>query len=133
MTQALSQVAAGTQILANAIAMAATGLFVTSNVAAPIAPPAVVVGPPKLFWRGYNSGGDPGTGAWNVYLVVALNQYAPENLMSLVASISEAIENYTPGVVLGAGPGIYPSPQGGLPAYIISAQMDFGAGLALYS
>lgn len=125
----LAPVAAGTQLIANAIANYVPSLFVVTNVASPITPPSAVVGPPKLFWTGYNQGGDPGTGTWSVYLVVAQTQYAMEGLLGMVASVSEAIENGTPGVVLGAGPGTYPSPQGPMPAYVIQAQMDFGANL----
>ncbi|MGH3795944.1 MAG: hypothetical protein ACRDS0_36890 [Pseudonocardiaceae bacterium] len=127
MTTALSQVAAASQRIADAVSLGVPTLSVVTNVVAPISPPAVVIGPPKLYWRGYNQGGQPTTGAWNVYLVTALGMYALEQLLSLVASISAAIELHTPGVVLGAGPGVYPSPQGGLPAYIISTQLDFGA------
>jgi hypothetical protein len=126
-TGALSQIATGSQRLADAVALAVPDLSVITNVVAPIAPPAVVIGPPRLYWRGYNQGGQPTTGAWNVYLVVSLTQYALPTLTALIGAIAGAIEMHTPGVVLGAGPGIYPSPQGGLPSYIISTQMDFGA------
>jgi hypothetical protein len=127
MTEALSQVALGGQRLADAVALGAPELSVITNVVAPVTPPAVVIGPPRLYWRGYNQGGQPTTGAWNVYLVVALTQYAQPTLTALIGAIAGAIELHTPGVVLGAGPGIYPSPQGGLPSYIFSVQLDFGA------
>ena len=127
MTAPLSQIAIGGQRIADAVALAVPDLSVITNPVAPIAPPAVVIGPPRLYWRGYNQGGQPTTGAWNVYLVTALTQYALPTLTALVGAIAGAIELHTPGVVLGAGPGIYPSPQGGLPSYIFSVQLDFGA------
>lgn len=127
MAQPLSQVATGSQVLADAVALVIPDMRVVINVVAPIQPPCVVIGPPRLYWRGYNQQGQPTTGAWNIYLVVALNQYALDELTRLIADVSRAIEVYTPGVVLGAAPGIYPSPQGGLPSYIFSVQLDFGA------
>jgi hypothetical protein len=55
-----------------------------------------------------------------------MNQYAIDTLLSLVSSVAQAIEQFTPGVVLGSGPGVYPSPSGPLPAYTILVQMEVG-------
>jgi hypothetical protein len=97
-----------------------------TTVAATVSPPAVVVGPPTLSWDGVGSivTGQPTTAQWSVYLVVAQNQYAIDVLLSLVTQITAAIEQFTSAVVLGARPGIYPSPQGNLPAYVITVQME---------
>jgi hypothetical protein len=95
----------------------------------PITAPAVVIGPPRLLWAGYNQSGftgQPTTAQWNVYYVVTMNQYAIDVLLASVAAIAEAIERYTPGVVIGAGPGLYPSPNGPLPSYTIVVQMEVG-------
>lgn len=124
MTLPLTNIATGAQVIADAISLALPTLSVVTNVVTPIAPPAVVIGPPRLFWRTYNGFGQPTTAQWNVYLVNALNQYALPTLLSLLPQVTAAIEVGTPGVILGAGPGIYPSPQGGLPTYILTVQME---------
>lgn len=101
-------------------------LRVVTTVAAPVTPPAVVVGPPRLRWSDYGSSlsGIPTTAQWNIYLVVAQNQYSIDDLLRDVASITNIIERLTEGVVIGCGPGAYPSPVGSLPAYIIVVQME---------
>lgn len=124
MTIPLTSVAIGGQCLADAAKLSLPDLAVVTNVVAPITPPAVIIGPPRLFWRTYNAGGQPTTGQWNIYLIVALNQYAQDSLLSMVPQLCSAIEVGTPGVILSAGPGIYPSPQGGLPTYVITVQME---------
>jgi hypothetical protein len=117
-------VATATQRLAWA-ASTVPGLRVSTSVSAPITPPAVVVGPPKLVWRGYgSSGNEPTTGQWNVYLVVTMNQYASDALLALVGPVSAAIERFTPGVVISSAPGTYPSPTGALPAHVITVQLE---------
>jgi hypothetical protein len=78
-----------------------------------------------LAWRDYNlAGAQPTSAQWNVYLVVSLNQYAIDELLSLVASVADAIERYTPGIVVGSVPGTYPSTNGPLPAYTITVQAE---------
>lgn len=128
MTSALTPVARGHKRLADAIATV-PNLRVILAVATPISPPAVVLGPPRLTWLGYNQNnfsGDPVTAQWSVYFVVGMNQYAVDELLSTVGSITLAIERLTPGVVMGSGPGVYPSPSGPLPAYTILVQMEVG-------
>lgn len=126
MTNPLSPVAYASSRLADAI-RTVPGARVVTTVAASVSPPAVVVGPPRLMWSDYGSlmcSGQPTTCQWNVYLVVALNQYAIDYLLNQVASITSAIEDLTPAVVLGCGPGFYPSPDGSMPAYIITVQAE---------
>lgn len=128
MTAALTPVARAHQRLADAIATV-PDLRVLLAVAAPITPPAVVVGPPRLMWLGYNQNnfsGGPVTAQWSVYFVVGMNQYAVDAMLSTIGSITLAIERLTPGVVMGSGPGVYPSPSGPLPAYTILVQMEVG-------
>jgi hypothetical protein len=121
----LSPVAAASQRLADAVSIV-PDLRVVTSVAQSVSPPAVVIGPPRLSWFGYGiPGGQPTSGQWNVYLVVSLNAYAIDVLLELVASIASAIERYTKGVVVGSGPGVYPSPNGALPAYVITVQCEF--------
>lgn len=124
MTQPLTPVALGAQMFADAVSLALPALSVIINVVTPIAPPAVVIGPPRLFWRTYNAGGQPTTGQWNIYLVVAMNQYAQDTLLSMMALLCSAIESGTVGVIMSAAPGIYPSPHGGLPCYVITVQAE---------
>lgn len=126
MTAGLSPIARASQRLADAIKTVPMGLRVVTTVAAPITPPAVVVGPPRLNWRDYSFHGQPTTAQWNVYLVVSMNQYAIDTLLSLVSAVAQSVEQFTPGVVLGSGPGVYPSPSGPLPAYTILVQMEVG-------
>jgi hypothetical protein len=123
-TAALSPVAAAHQRLADAI-NTVPNLRVVTAVGSSITPPAVVIGPPRLNWRGVGTvGAQPLTAQWNVYLVTGMNTYAIDNLLALVGSITGAVESFTPGVVLNAGPGLYPSPNGNLPAYIIVCQQE---------
>lgn len=124
MTAPLTVVALGSQMLADAVRMGLPGLSVITNVVTPIAPPAAVIGPPRLFWRTYNAGGQPTTAQYNVYLVVAMNQYAQDTLMTMVGQLGSAIEVGTPGVILSAGPGVYPSPHGGLPCFVVTVQLE---------
>jgi hypothetical protein len=127
-TAPLTPVAKAHQTLADAIATV-PDLRVLLAVAAPISPPAVVVGPPRLMWLGYNQNnfsGGPVTAQWSVYFVVGMNQYAVDAMLSTIGSITLAIERLTPGVVMGSGPGVYPSPSGPLPAYTILVQMEVG-------
>jgi len=122
----LSPVAHASQRLAEVVAMVPGNNRVVTTVAAIVSPPAIVIGPPRLRWSDYGSSfsGVPTTAQWNVYLVVAQNQYAIDSLLNQVASITNMIERQTEGVVIGAGPGLYPSPSGALPAYIIVVQME---------
>jgi hypothetical protein len=124
MTIPLTPVAIGAQCIADAAKLAFPDLVVLTNVVSPISPPAIVIGPPRLFWRTYNAGGAPTTGQWNVYLIVAFNQYAQDSLLSMVSLLGNSIEVGTPGVILSAAPGIYPSPVGGLPCYVVTVQME---------
>jgi hypothetical protein len=122
----LSPVAYASKRLADVVGMVPGNDRVVTTVAAIVAPPAIVIGPPRLRWSDYGSSfsGVPTTAQWNIYLVVAQNQYAIDNLLAQVASITNMIERQTEGVVIGAGPGLYPSPSGALPAYIIVVQME---------
>lgn len=99
-------------------------LQVVTGVGRQIAPPAVIIGPPRLTWAGYAQGGQPSTGVFSVYLVVAMTERATEALLSRIASVTAAIEEFTPGVVTMANPGVYPSPGGVLPSYQITVQME---------
>lgn len=89
-----------------------------------ITPPAAIVGPPKLTWSGYSQSGQPRTGIWSVYLTVPFNPAALDTLLGLIGTVTGAIENSTPAVVLSANPGVYPSLGGALPAYQIMVEMD---------
>lgn len=128
----LSPVAAATQRLADAISLAVPDMPVRTKVVGPVSPPAVVIGPPQLMWQGYTQQGRPTSGQWQVYVVAAMNAYAVDTLLSLVATISSAIELHTPAVVLGSEPGVYPSSgpssgptiQAGWPAYRITVAME---------
>jgi len=123
-TAPLTSIQLGAQMIADAVSLALPTLPVLTNVVVSIAPPAVVIGPPRLFWRTYNAGGQPTTGQWNVYLVVSMNQYAQDTLLAMMPQLCSAIEVGTPGVILSSGPGIYPSPQGGLPCYTTTVQIE---------
>lgn len=95
---------------------------VSTSVVAPITPTAIVIGPPRLNAIGY---GPVCTAQWNVYVVVAVNQYAVDVLTSLVTSLMVAIERLTPAVCRSSGPGTYPNPGGGvLPAFIVVTQQE---------
>jgi hypothetical protein len=122
---ALTPIARASQTLADAIS-AIPGIRVYTTIAAPVAPPAVVVGPPRLRWSDYGtfSAGQPTTCQWSVYLTVAMHQYSLDVLLGEVAHIVEVIERHTTAVVIAAGPGVYPTPTGGLPAYIIVVQAE---------
>jgi hypothetical protein len=124
MTAALTPIADATQRLAAALIII-PGIRISTNIASPISPPAVVIGPPRLGYVGEASvGGQPLTVQWSLYLVTGVSQYALDQLLTLVGAITEAVERYTPGVVLSSGPGTYPSPSGPLPCYITVAQME---------
>lgn len=119
----MAPIAQASQRLAAAIS-AVPGLRVTTAIAAPVSPPAVVIGPPRLRWNDYGSffSGQPTSAQWAVYLVVSMNQYSLDRLLEDVAAIAEVIERDTTAVVIACGPGIYPNPTGSLPAYVIVVQ-----------
>jgi hypothetical protein len=122
-THALSPVAAAAERLNTALRMIPE--LRVPNISESISPPAAVVGPPQLTWRGYGSVGvGPITAQWNIYLVVSVSQFAIDQLLALVAQVTDVIENFTPGVVLSSGPGSYTSTGGALPAYVITCQME---------
>lgn len=99
--------------------------WVMESVAMPIAAPALVIGPPRMTVRGYTfAGGGVTTVQMNIYIVVAMNQYTIDNLRQVMTSVMYALERYTPGVVLGSVPGVYPSPSGALPAMIVTYQSE---------
>lgn len=98
------------------------------DVSQSVSPPAAVIGPPKLSWDGYGTvGGAVLSTQWNIYLILSVSQYAINNLMSMVAKVTAAIEKYTPGIVLSAAAGSYVSPTGALPAYVIVVMMEPGS------
>lgn len=116
MTTALSPVATATARLAFA-ANTLPDVRVFTSVVAPVAPTAVVIGPPRMNTRGY---GRLLTVQWNVYLVVSVNQYAVDTLNSLAQTLIDAIERLSPAVVMSSGPSTYPNPAGGvLPAFVL--------------
>lgn len=125
MSGSLSPVAHAHQRLSEALSTV-PDVRVTTSVVTSTSPPALVVGPPRLRWTDYGStfSGQPTTAQWNIYLVTPMNQYAIDVLLSHIATITSTIERLTPGVVLAAGPGYYPSPSGPLPAYIILVQAE---------
>ena len=98
---------------------------VIESVALPVTPPALIIGPPRASVRGYTfAGAGVTTVQINVYAVVAFNQYAIDSLRGVMANVMYALERYTPGVVLGSVPGVYPYPSGALPAYIATFQQE---------
>lgn len=125
MTPPFSQIQVAHQRLLDALNVI-PNMRLADAVVAPVTAPQIIVGAPRFRWAGYGTSfsGQPITGQWVIYYVVPLNQYAVENLLSTVASICNAIERFTPGVVTSAGPGSYPSPTGLLPAYLIHASLE---------
>jgi hypothetical protein len=99
--------------------------WVMDTVAMPVSPPALVIGPPRMSVRGYTyAGSGVTTVQCNIYAVVAMNQYSIDNLRQVATLVMTALERYTPGIVLGSVPGVYPSPSGPLPAYIVTFQSE---------
>jgi hypothetical protein len=98
---------------------------IINSVALPVVPPALVIGPPRMTVRGYSFAGTGLTTAqFNIYIVVVMNQYAIHTLRAIIASVMYALERFTPGIVLSSVPGVYPSPGGPLPAYIVTFQQE---------
>jgi hypothetical protein len=98
---------------------------IINSVALPVVPPALVIGPPRLSIRGYSyAGAGLTTAQFNIYVVVVMNQYAIDSLRTIIASVMNALERLTPGIVLSSVPGVYPSPGGSLPAYIVTYQIE---------
>lgn len=122
---ALSAVDRAVAALAFALATVSGDWRVFDTVAMPVTPPALVIGPPRISVRGYTyAGAGVTTVQFNTYAVVAMNQYAIDILRAIVTPVMFAIESYTPGVVLGSVPGVYPSPNGAIPAYIVTSQVE---------
>lgn len=95
-------------------------LRVSNSIAQPMVPPGVVIGPPRTTMaRAYNSKG-PIAAQWLVYLISPVNEYAMEWLGSVLDPVIAAIERWSPGVVMGSTPGMFPSPTGMLPAHILT-------------
>lgn len=87
---------------------------------APITPPAVVIGPPRMEWSTSCPG--PTAAFFTAFVVVALTDRALEQLYELAPAVAGAIEANTPGVVLRADPGTYNAGTGDLPAYALTVE-----------
>jgi hypothetical protein len=88
-----------------AAAVAALGdLQVSTDPAAAIDPPGVLIGPPRLQWEAYC--GDPTTARFQLYLVVPpASGQTIEDLLDLVPRVVDAVADVENAVVLTASPG----------------------------
>lgn len=101
-----------------------SGLRVVTGLGQALIPPVAVVGPPTLTWEGYGRE-HPTSGAWPVYLVASLTEFATATLLDLIDIVALAIDKETAGIVRSATPSLYPSgDQGDLPCYLIEVEME---------
>lgn len=87
-----------------------------------IAAPAWVIGPPQLEFE--SPCPEPTQATFLVFVVVALDERAPERLYRAVAPFVEAIDGVTNAVVRSALPGVYSAGNQDLPCYSVS--VEFG-------
>lgn len=86
-------------------------------------PPAAVLGPPSLLWRGVCAG--PTEATFPVYVVTKADEHALERLWDLVPSVAAAVDTVPDAAVTGAEPGSYQSGAVSLPSY----ELSIGVGL----
>ncbi len=89
-----------------------------TDLAASVAPPAVVLGPPEQLWEGY--GDAPRNARFTVALVVKQDERAVTRLLELLPSVTAALNNVQDCAVTRAAPGTWP--VGDLPAYLIEIE-----------
>lgn len=115
------------QSIADALTASLPDLRVTTSIGRSVPPPAVIIAPPRLMWHGFTNDGLPKTAQWNVYLTYELNEYAAEVLIDLVPAVAAAIDKGTLAAVLSAAPVLYHGPDGPVPAYQFTVQMELSA------
>src|SRR5690554_4087162 len=103
------------------------GLRVHTDPSATIRPPAVVIGPPALGWRGYCPDMVPTHARFTLHLVLPANSRTLELAWELVPQVADAVET-VPDVVVApmehaAQPGTWPTGTGDLPAYAIDVDV----------
>lgn len=105
----------------NASLDSVAGLRVYSDIGAVIDPPGTVVGPPSLMWEAMCS--HPTSARFLVYVVVAGDERALDNLWSWVELVTSALEAVENAVVIRADPGTFNSGGSELPCYEISVEV----------
>jgi len=83
-----------------------------------LAPPATVVGPPRLTRGRYNTV-DPTEATFQVAVVVAWSEYTLDELLRLEPLVSAAIYEHTGAAVGDSSPGSWNAGGVDLPAYLI--------------
>lgn len=87
-------------------------------------PPAVVLGLPMLTWDTYGNPYDgapsPTEATMNIYLMVAADEYAANNLSALIESVANAVWTAAEFAVTRAVPGSFETSNVKLPAYVLT-------------
>lgn len=105
------------QALSSALSGMRSPRFYT-DLAASVAPPALVLGPPEQVWEGY--GAAPRTATFQVALIVKQDERAVAALLDLLPSVTAALNAVQDCSVVRAVPGTWP--VGDLPAYLIEIE-----------
>lgn len=91
--------------------------------AAVTATPAVIVGPPRLFWEAYTH--EPSRAEFPVYLIESMNELTMTRLWNLLPAVTEAIDQHTNATVLSAVPTPWASAENpSLPSYNITVEVS---------
>lgn len=96
-----------------------SGLRVYNDPGAAIDPPGAVLGLSELTWDTYNDA-QPAESTTMVYLLVAADDRAIDNLVSLVDQVSDAVWSATDFAITHAVPGTYQTSNVDLPAYVLT-------------
>lgn len=95
------------------------GLRVYNDPGAVIDPPGAVLGLSELTWDAYNDA-YPSESTTMVYLLVAADDRAVDNLATLVDQVAGAVWSATDFAVSHAVPGTFQTSNADLPAYVLT-------------
>lgn len=100
------------------------GLRPYTEVDGNVQPPAAVLGPPVMTWRGYCPAGQPSTAQFPVYVIVDMNERALEGLWDAVPVVAEALSSVDNATFSQASPAVWSAGNTDLPAYLILVDID---------
>lgn len=105
-----------------AAADAVDGVRTYKDPAAPVTPPAVIVGPPQLRWEAMSPA--PSSATFIVYLMVPMDARALDNLLGLVPLVTAALDALPDAAVTSANPGVFNAGGADLPSYEITVEVS---------
>jgi hypothetical protein len=96
----------------------------TNDIAAPLDPPAVVIGPPRLTWQTFCGDFTPTEAEFPVFLVVRADSRAMESLWELVPQVTAALASLNNVAVESATPTTWQAGDEHFPAYQLDVRVS---------